>query len=112
MVDPVLVNELLGAVHDCLHVVDSHALVGGKVRVAVNRKEEVPTAVVSIDDGTYTSFFDRYLAANVAAVTFYLTASICASTMLILNLIMIKLWRLLPMLGWRDASDIYRDSCV
>ena len=60
--------------------------------MAVDSEEEVPEEVVNIGDATYTSRFERYFAANVAAVTFYLAASIIASTILISNLIFIKLF--------------------
>ena len=95
MVDPVLVNELLGAVHDCLHVVYRHALVGGQVGVAVDGEEEVPAVVVRVNDGTYTSRFERYLAAKVLAVIFCNSASSMSSTIVLIHLILIiTMWAL------------------
>ena len=80
--------------------------------MAVDREEEIPTVVEISNGNTYTSFFDRYLAANVAAVTFYLAASICASTMFLLNLILIKLQGDIESHKNIDTLNVYRDSCL
>ena len=108
--DPVLVDKFLGAVDDALHEVDRHALVGGQVGVAVDGKEEVPAVVVRVNDGTYTSRFERYFAANAAAVTFCLAASITASTIFSFCLKLLNLHQPLRGLGRQESLPRHRDS--
>ena len=83
-------DEFFGTVDDGLHVVDGMTFIGSEEGVAVHSEEEVPAELVSHNNRTYTSRFERYLAAKVAAVIFYLAASIIASTILNSNLIFIK----------------------
>ena len=88
-------NELLGAVDERLEEVDGHALVGGKVRVALHVEEEVSKELIRLMKGTYTSRFERYLAAKVLAVIFYNSASSMSSTIVFIHLILIiTMWAL------------------
>ena len=65
----VVADELLRALDDGLEVVDGVALVGREVGVAVDGEEGVPTDGVRDLSCTYTSRLDRYLLANICAVT-------------------------------------------
>ena len=67
--DTVVAHELLLALDDGLEVVDGVALVGREVGVAVDGEEGVPTDGVRGSNCTYTSLLDRYLEANILAVT-------------------------------------------
>ena len=69
MLNPVVVDETLATADDALQEVDGVALEGRQVRVALHGEEHVPTTPVTVMKGTYTSRFDLYLAANIAAVT-------------------------------------------
>ena len=55
--------------------------------MALHGEEHIPTALVKVMKGTYTSRFDLYLAANIEAVTFWLAFGRTGSTMLSLFLI-------------------------
>ena len=67
--DTVVAHELLLALDDGLQVVDGVALVWREVGVAVDGEEGVPTGGVRNSGLTYTSRLDRYLEANILAVT-------------------------------------------
>ena len=67
--DAVVADVLLLALDDGLEVVDGVALVGREVGVAVDGEEGVPTDGVRDLSCTYTSRLDRYLLANICAVT-------------------------------------------
>ena len=67
--DAVVADELLLALDHGLEVVDGVALVGREVGVAVDGEEGVPTDGVRDLSCTYTSRLDRYLLANICAVT-------------------------------------------
>ena len=67
----VVVDETLAAADDALQEVNGVALEGRQVRVALHGEKHVPTTLVTVKKGTYTSRFDLYLAANIAAVTFW-----------------------------------------
>ena len=67
--DTVVAHELLLALDDGLQVVDGVALVGREVGVAVDGEEGVPTDGVRNSSLTYTSRLNRYLEANILAVT-------------------------------------------
>ena len=67
--DLVAVDELLGALDERLEEVDSMALVRRQVGMALDGQKVEPTAAVRWSFDTYTSRLDRYLAANICAVT-------------------------------------------
>ena len=67
--DTVVADVLLLSLDNGLEVVDGVALVGREVGVAVDGEEGVPTEGVRDSSCTYTSRLDRYLEANILAVT-------------------------------------------
>ena len=87
----VVAHELLGALDDGLEVVDGVALVGREVGVAVDGEEGVPTELVSDGKSTYTSRLDRYLIANICAVTCWRWPRSLFSCMLLVTLIIVTL---------------------
>ena len=68
VLDAVGMEELLRAHNQRLEEVDCDVVVVREVGVALDRGEMIPSERVSNEIGTYTSRFERYLAANAAAV--------------------------------------------
>ena len=93
MLNRVIIHETLVATDDALQKVDSVALVWCQICVALHGEEHIPTALVTVMKGTYTSRFDLYLAANIAAVTFLFAFARTGSTMLSLFLIITRVVR-------------------
>ena len=62
-------DELLGTLDERLQEVDCVVFEGCQVRVALNGEKGEPTELVREENGTYTSRFDLYFDANIAAVT-------------------------------------------
>ena len=85
--DAVGVHELLGALNEGTQVVDGVVLVGGQVCVALDGQEGIATENVSQLVGTYTSRLERYLAANMVAVTYYRALASRISTIVLSSLL-------------------------
>ena len=66
----VAVDELLGALDERLKEVDRMALVRRQIGMALDGQKVEPIAAVRRSFDTYTSRLDRYLVANICAVTY------------------------------------------
>ena len=82
VLDSVTVKELLLATDEVLQEVDGVALERCQEGMAVNGEEMIPTVVVSMIKGTYTSRLELYLAAKAVAVMRGRAASLCSSTII------------------------------
>ena len=67
--DAVATDELLLSHDEVLEEVDRVVLIGCKVCVAVNSQETISVVLIRLIIVTYTSRLDRYLEANIYAVT-------------------------------------------
>ena len=71
----VAVDELFYTLDQCLKKVYGDVVIMWEVGVTLDGGEVIPEKKFSCGNGTYTSLFDLYLAANVAAVMTYLARS-------------------------------------
>ena len=82
---PVAVEVLLLALDQLLEEVNSVAFIGSQVCLHLHREEVVPKQRVTLNNDTYTSRLERYLAAKACAVRLCLAlSSICSTITLLL----------------------------
>ena len=101
--DSVVADVLLHALDERFQEVYGVVLERSQVRMAVHGQEVVPTKLVRRASCTYTSLLERYLQANICAVTCWRAPALLRSTILLLTLIITTLLR--PVLYDRSRED-------